>query len=245
MSLATDISFVNESATITSLSDGATYRLPPLEFTRPNVFAQIAFTELLAVKMPTNAWLNDFRDYVIKGKNGNTEYPLVRLADAEEKNVDVLLKRFPEFHPTYKQHADHTHFLMVHKLQYERVKKANRLRIPQSRYILVEGNSWFRRTLIPVILQERILGTTLLEMYDSVTRSVKSEWRRFLPEINSILTDLMESNLRNHINWFIRNFLYDPKTNVLSYVDVKPSCLFLKSGNEQNIRSLQERFFKE
>jgi hypothetical protein len=54
---------------------------------------------------------------------------------------------------------------------------------------------------------------------------------------------LLASDLCNHLNWFIANFLYDATTDVLWYVDSKPSCLFGKRGNDQNIDGLQSVFF--
>ncbi len=56
---------------------------------------------------------------------------------------------------------------MIHRLQYERLKEYKKTFTPLSRFILVKRtNLWFFNKIEPVIIQERISGTPLLEMVE-------------------------------------------------------------------------------
>lgn len=241
MTSTNSVRVLYREATIAALTDGATYDLPKLNFTTPNVFSSLAFTDSLVVKRTENAWLEDFHRYVKKGESGDD----VRSATSEERDVNGLLQRFPEFRSASLQHADHAHFLMVHRLQHERFRQAKAIRVPQSRFIIAQTRRfWFSEQILPVIVQERVAGTPLLEMVEERVDAIIPQWVKFLPKINPRLRELLASDLKNHINWFIRNFLYDPDNDVLWYVDSKPSCLFARIGNEQNIQGLHDIFFK-
>ena len=246
MSKEESIKAIEISDNITSIANGAIYELPKLQFNVPNVFTSLAFTDSLVIKTPASAWLKDFYRYVRIGEpSPYSGYPLARLANDDEKNVEILLAKFPEFLSSHNHHPEHTHFLLVHILQHERLKNYTKIKIPQSRFILVQRNRfWFFKGLIPTIIQEKVPGIPLLEMYDQNNRTVKQHWIQYLNRINPILRDLLNSDIRNHLNWYIRNFLYDCKNDVLWYVDPKPTCIFLRHGNEKNIQSLKEIFFR-
>ena len=237
---------IEESTSISSLTDGETYELSGLEFSTPNVFTSLAFTHNLAVKLPTAAWIEDFRRYVTRGELGASVNPNVRLASEGERNINQLLDKFPEFQSLHSHRPGIAHFLMVHKLQYQRLRSGANIRIPQSSFgVAKQTRLLFLKRFTPMVIQERVSGTPLLEMYDAENDNIRSQWLPFLPKINPILRDLIESDLGEHLNWFIRNFLYDTEGNVLFYVDPKPTCLFAKRGNDRNIQSLKEIFFKQ
>jgi hypothetical protein len=205
----------------------------------------LAFTDSLVVKIPSTDLLEDFNRFVVRGEIAppGTD-PTVRLADDEEKNVETLLSKFPEFHSTIAQHAEHTHLLMVHKLQYQRLSMSNTIRIPQARFIFVRRKQfWFSNKIMPAIVQEKITGTPLLEMVERYISAIRPQYVGFLSIINPRLRQLIASDLCDHLNWFIANFLYDSNTDVLWYVDSKPSCLFGKRGNQANIQGLRNVFF--
>jgi hypothetical protein len=92
------------------------------------------------------------------------------------------------------------------------------------------------------IVQSRVRGTTLLAMFDDVRKEIRPQWRDYLPAITPVLNDLIGSDLRDHLNWFIANFIFDEETRTLSYVDSKPSFLYPRWGNEKNIDSLRKWF---
>lgn len=241
MSPTNGISNLYRAATIDTLTDGATYSLPKLNFTTPNVFSSLAFMDSLVVKRPENALIEDFQRYVKRGESGDD----VRRATLEERDVNQLLKRFPEFHSAFLQNTNHAHFLMVHRLQYERLRQTKVLRVPQSRFIFAHVRRFlFFDQILPIIVQERVVGTPLLAMVEEHVDAIMPQWVTFLPKINPRLRELLASDLKYHINWFIRNFLYDPDSDIFWYVDSKPSCLFASIGNERNIQGLHDIFFK-
>jgi len=237
------VGFIDESPAITPFKDGAVYELPKLKFRDTvNVFSAIALTDSLVFKKPREAWFRGFRRHIRQGERSPFA---VRFASAEEMNINTLLAKFPEFGDAYEQNVEHAHFLMAHKLQYERIRGADCIRIPPSRFILVKEHSfWFQKGLLPVIVQEKVPGTPLIEMFDEAAQCIRPQWIRFLSKINSVLKSLIGSSLCNHFNWYIGNFLYDRVNNVLYYVDPKPSCIFGKPENEHNIQALQAAFFE-
>ena len=241
MTSAESMKALQKSTTIDTIVDGAIYKLPELDFFTPNIFSSIAFMDELIVKKPRKALLEDFRR-LIKGwkSRGN-----VRPATSEELDISALLDKFPEFRWGQHQYTEQAHFLMIHRLQYDRLKQANAICLPKSRFVFVcRSRFWFFDQIIPVVIQERIDGIPLLEMVEKHSNAIIPKWVKFLPKINLRLRELLTSDLKNHINWFIRNFVYNPQDDILWYIDSKPSCLFARIGNEQNIQGLHDIFFK-
>ena len=243
MSLSTKpLPILDELSTITDIKDGEVYKFNRLKFKKTgNVFSQIAITHSLVIKKPIYVWIRNFHRHIIQDQHENT----VRPASKEEKNVITLLNKFPEFKIIYNINSEYAHFLMVHKLQYQRIKKASDIRIPQSRFIfLIEHSHFFTNKLYPIIINEKINGTPLIDMFDQDRSCIKSQYLQFLQLINPVLRNLIKSTFRNHFNWYIGNFLYDLNTKIMSYVDPKPSCIFMLRENEQNIQGLGKIFFE-
>jgi len=94
----------------------------------------------------------------------------------------------------------------------------------------------------PVLFQERVRGTTLWDMYNFDARKISSHWRRFRDSISNQLSGLLESGLRDHIDWNIRNFVFDETTERLFYVDLKPTTFVARDGNERNLQGICDYF---
>lgn len=208
------------------------------------MFATVAFTSDLVIKAPAPAWTEDFEKFAVHEVNGEA-ISCVRLADATEKRSGVqrALAEFPELQKVFTTSQGAGHFLVVHKLQYQRLRHANLISIPETRFILLQRR-WLRffSNVSPAIVQSRVRGTTLLAMFDDVRKEIRPQWRDYLPAITPVLNDLIGSDLRDHLNWFIANFIFDEETRTLSYVDSKPSFLYPRWGNEKNIDSLRKWF---
>lgn len=235
---------VDAAAAIDTLADGGLYQFPSVTFNTPNVFATVAFTSNLVVKIAAQPWQEDFEKYAVHEVR-DTVNPCVRSADVMEtsRGVQNVLVRLPELQALFASDPKAGHFLVVHKLQYQRLLQANLVNIPATRFILLKRRRFgIFSTICPGIVQERVLGTSLLAMFDDVRNEVRPEWRHYVSAITPILNSLINSELRDHLNWFIANFIFKQETGALYYVDSKPSFLFARSGNERNIDGLQKYF---
>src|SRR6185295_4534847 len=186
----------------------------------------------------------DFEKYAVHEVRDAVN-PCVRPADTIEtaRGVQSALAGFPEFQTLFAADPHASHFLVVHKLQHQRLRHAHLANVPEARFILLKRRRLgVFSTVSPAIVQERSRGTALLAMFDDVRNEIRNEWRHCLPTIRSILNRLIDSGLRDHLNWFIANFIFDGETGILSYVDSKPSFLFARSGNERNIDGLRKWF---
>jgi hypothetical protein len=67
-------------------------------------------------------------------------------------------------------------------------------------------------------------------------------WTPFKPIISDILTRVLSSELRDHMNWNIENLVFDKERKKLHYVDLKPSTMFARSANEHNIAGIKDVF---
>ena len=74
---------------------------------------------------------------------------------------------------------------------------------------------------------------------------VKSGYRSFLPGIATQLRPFTSPQVAGHINWYIPNFIFDTQSGKLHYVDMKPSNIFGRWRNEQNLRNLKRDFLEE
>jgi len=46
----------------------------------------------------------------------------------------------------------------------------------------------------------------------------------------------------NHIDWNIKNFVFEETAERVFYVDMKPTTLLARQTNEQNLRSIRDYF---
>jgi hypothetical protein len=135
------------------------------------------------------------------------------------------------------------HYLAVHKLQYERLRKQAAVQIPEARFgALCSVRHKILRRFEPLMLQARIPGTTLWKMFDFSALRVLPAWRPFLPAISARLSELLTSPVVNHIDWNIQNFVFDETTESLFYVDLKPTTFISRASNEHNLKGIRDYF---
>jgi hypothetical protein len=94
----------------------------------------------------------------------------------------------------------------------------------------------------PALFQRRISGTTLWDMYGFGPEEVLPRWRPFLPAISVQLSNLLDSALLKHIDWNIKNLVFNEPTGRLFYVDQKPTIFTADHGNEANLKGIPENF---
>jgi hypothetical protein len=172
-------------------------------------------------------------------------------------NLRSLVDKYPAFRSAAARHPPKdVHWLLLHSLQHDRLN-ALRVPTPQAKFIfLTKRNLLFGSSIVPALVQRRAEGVCLMDAIDHERIStvsneeshrlsfVKASWREYVPAIRRQLEPLMTDEIRDHLNWYIPNFVFDANTDKLSYIDMKPSNLFGRWRNNQNLRNLTRDFIE-
>lgn len=232
--MKTNITTLQSPLDIDQFRDGESYSVPGLNFVQTNLFFEIAFADGVVVKRPSQRGRDDFEKYV---RNEQKDWDDVRGVEDPERfaNLSSLCSRFPDIgRVAGASSLDDAHYLLVHKLQHERLKGTDLLFVPTTRFVMLDSG--------PAIAQEKVTGTSLWQMYDHIEGVLQPRWKPLLPVLSQRLGGLLGSDLRDHLNWNIKNLIYDDSHQRLYYVDCTPSVLFARSANEHNIRGVREVF---
>ncbi len=62
-----------------------------------------------------------------------------------------------------------------------------------------------------------------------MAQRVLPRYQAFLPAISMQLCELLDAGLTNHIDWNIKNFVFDESEERLFYVDLKPTVFVAKA----------------
>jgi hypothetical protein len=151
-------------------------------------------------------------------------------------NLLDALERFPDFAEMAETAPETAHYLVVHKLQYERLRAAGIIGIPDSRFATLAD--------APSIFQQRIPGATLWDMFDFDAQQLRAAWQPVKATIASQLSPLLDSRLANHIDWNIKNFVFHGAEQRLYYVDSKPTIYVAQSSNDHNLTGIRTHFLR-
>lgn len=236
---------LNRPLSIDCIRDGGAYKLSAIAFVQTNLFLKVGRLNEVFIKVPSERGLSDFRKFVKLAESSPED---VRSIEEPEQfgNVALTLERFRDFKEIHTANADAAHYLLVHALQYERLRNQNAIGIPRARFGMLRSTRLgFFHSFQPALFQERVHGTTLWNMFDFKVLRVRSQWRQSLPAISSQLSKLFHSELATHIDWNIKNFIFAECKERLFYVDVKPSLFVAKNSNEQNRRGILDYFIHD
>jgi hypothetical protein len=225
---------------VARVRDGGAYELPVEQVAHTNVFLHVRCIDELFVKVPSREGLDEYRRSVRLAQP--TEVDVRRLEEAERfDQLSASTRRFTGFAGLEKADPELAHYLVVHKLQYERLKAAGAVEIPTARFGVLRTGRWFRR-LHPALFQERVPGTPLWEMFDFTALQILPVWQPFLPAISRHLTRLLDSALLHHVDWNIKNFVFDQASQRMFYVDMKPTTFVAKHSNDHNLAGIRQYF---
>jgi len=227
---------------IDSILDGGSYTLPEdLVHEQTNLFFSVSRAGSLFIKIPTARGLGDYRAFIRDAQV--TDADIRPLEDAERfEQLPAALERFPAFAPVAEQNPEFAHYLVAHKLQYERLSVSGLVGIPESRFAFVARPGFEGREPAPAIFQERIPGSTLWDMFDFDALSIKPAWQPFKRTIALQLSALLDSALVDHIDWNIKNFVFNGAEQRLYYVDSKPTIYVARSSNDHNLSGIRTHF---
>ena len=243
------------------LLDGGLYHLPDLHFGTSNIYLQIAFSDNAFVKLPTERGIGYHAAYLWGSEQA--AQPIRRPEGFENgRRFEEGIRAYKEFTWVIENrialevnNSDESeikqivHYLMVHKLHYERLQKEKTLSVPESRFVFFrkECQRWFglarpRITIVPGIVQESISGVPLWGMYDSGIGGVISRWQPSLPSISGKLQPLLGPDKVNYLDWNPKNFIYIEPDDQLYYVDSKPTTFAGQKENDHNLVGIRTFF---
>jgi hypothetical protein len=227
---------------IDNVEDGGTYTLPAVSLVETNLFLRVGCVHQLFIKVPSQRGLHDYRVFIKSGMESAEDLRSLEEAERWER-LDQTLESFPSLKPILRVGTEATHYLAIHRLQYERLRSQTAVRIPRAKFGVVRSTrAGIFRKLEPGLFQEKVAGTTLWDMFDFTATQIHPRWRGSLPGISDALSRLLDSPLRIHLDWNLKNFIYDEVQGRLTYVDLKPTIFVARSGNEQNLKGIRDYF---
>ncbi len=152
------------------------------------------------------------------------------------RNIERLRVRFPEVAQA-TTNLEYLHFLMLYKLQHERLSEAFRQSIPGAAFLMVAQSSGGP---LPTVVQEAINGVCLWDMVERQKVMTMRGWEvspRLLPQWKNAQKELVDKLRRftgsDHIDCNPKNFIFDPDSGTLFYVDSEPT--FIRTLRTDNV----------
>jgi hypothetical protein len=240
--------------TVEAIGDGGLYRWPAGGSEIPSIsdepYSTVKCLDHVVCKLPTFHGLEEYNKYVVREQ---TDGDAIRRNEDIERteNFDGLLAKYPRFREaTIAFGAEKVHWLLLQVLQYDRLSAV--IKIPETRYCFFSRRGFILTSIYPGLIQERVRGISLWDMIDHQLVHqdperhcfVKQEYEPLVPYVRSQLNRLAAPSFSCHVNWHIKNFVFDQRTNVLYYFDLKPSSIFGRWRNERNLKSLRRDFLR-
>ncbi len=240
-----------DKCSVERIQDGALYQWPTTGIGESStLYSSVAFLDEVVIKLPSSHGFDEYDKYVVREQNDNDA---IRGNESIERfqNFDQLLARYPSYREARTSIGDKkTHWLLLHKLQYDRLKGV--IKIPETKFCFFSKKGFLFTSVHPGLVQQRVAGISLWDMIDhEVVHEdrqhepfVRQEYESLIPHISPQLAPIATPHLSMHINWHIKNFIFDAKTNILYYLDLKPSNIFGKWRNDQNLREIRRDFLR-
>jgi len=220
-------------------------------------YSQIKMTDTVVIKLASDYGKEEYDKYVLRE---TPDDDAIRGNEFLERKVNFweLVDAYPAFENCPAEYGwYHTHWLLLHSLQYDRLRKNAAIApaIPEARFVFLSKRRFLLSPSVkPALVQQRVKGVTLWEMihHDAIESDggrrevfVKDEYRSLLPDIAKQLSPFTSGEVAQHINWHIANFIYDvQQSGRLYYIDMKPSNIFGRWRNEQNLRNIKRDFLE-
>jgi hypothetical protein len=225
---------------IVQVHDGGVYSLNLGRLPQTGLFFNVGRIDDVFIKMPSRRGLADYFACVRYARPTSTG--IRPLEDRERfERLGSTLEPLPEFGQLAASRPELVHYLVLHKLQYERLRAETAVAIPAAKFALLRTRLP-REQLEPVVFQEPIEGTTLWDMFDFAQHELTHRWRPSLPAISAQLSQLVASSLSIHVDWNIRNFVFRETDQRLFYVDLKPTLFAAVETNDGNLDAIRKYF---
>ena len=220
---------------VEAIKDGQTVPLPKITLYTTNFYFKIAQEQNLMIKIPTDYGITVFSAYYISEEKGGAERP-VRFPHADEQfeQLAQMLVENPEFVEIQTRFSPfYAYFLLVHKMQYKKLKVLAPLSIPEVKFVDFKFKGIFSKKRIGFI-QKLVPG---INYYGDL--SIEPDFQQHKTTIHEQLQPFLDSE---EVDYNPTNFIFDPDKNRLHYVDLKPSVIVEKATNDKNKRGLLKYF---
>jgi hypothetical protein len=242
---------IPHQCSIASFRDGVLYELPVCEWQRTD-YSRFAMVDGICIKLASPHGYREYEKYVIRQ---TPDKDAIRGNEALELylNLHELTERYAEFHSAAVEYdRRQVHWLLIHRLQHERLKQIAPSLIPNARFVFFYRRRFLFNSIRAGLVQSLVVGTTLWDMIDHAAiqegrreEIIKPEFRRFLPLISRQLNPLVNVGVSDHVNWHIKNFIFNAGSQALYYVDMKPSNIFGRWRNDQNLANIKRDFLQQ
>jgi hypothetical protein len=240
--------------TLDAFKDGALYEFPLAAEWRTTRYSCLALLDRVAVKVTSDHGRSEYEKFAVQEVSDDDA---IRSNEMIERysNLPTLVARYSAFSECPEVNGGiNTHWLLIHKLQFERLRSIAHGAIPDARFVFLSRKRFLLSPVVyPALVQECVSGIALMEMidHDAIPDSgeptvsfVKQEFRPHLRDIRAQLEPFMADIDATHINWNLSNFVFNSKKGTLFYVDMKPSNIFGRWRNEQNLRNIRRDFMQ-
>ena len=229
-----------EPLTINHFSNNEEFNLPPVKRSKTGLFFKIGVIDEVYIKAPTFRAYRRFRQYFMNKKN------IQKRAEAYNDEI-IKITGNPDIVRPKTINETRRYMTWVHIAHYNRLCGVSPGIVPKT-YAGFEARSIRsgRFFLKPLIIQERVNGTRLWNMFADVdnSRAPLRWYSQEKPYVPNILLQIEPLRYSNDIDWNIQNFIYDQDKNELHYVDSKPALYVNPRSNEHN-RNLLFRFLED
>jgi len=217
----------------------------PSSKSSPNTFLDIYVVDEVYIKIPTVTYGYMTKAYFDEGKiDFSNTWRTPQWLEDRERFAEAL-NRFPEIRQAYElitssagyhhEMRSYAYWSIIHKVNYMRIKEI--MKVPVTNFVNLRTQS---DTVIPAVVQERIHGTRLWDMYDHSIRAISPRWQRYLYQISDQLGHIVCSDDMCYFDFNIMNFIWNENQEVLYYVDPKPS--WFTKLSIKNLRGIEDFF---
>ena len=187
----------------------------------------------------------------------------IRILEDMERpgNYGNALKQYPEFQSSLEEiktdeatqsisdPSSLIKFLILCRSNHDRLKRISTVAIPRAHFVIIKTVakgflSWSAPTVsvAPAVVQEKVAGTMLWDMYSVGAQAIKPEWRPFRDCIAEQVCPMLDPRVAKYIDWSPENFVFDTKQRKVYYIDSEPNIWMAMRSNEHNQRGIR-RFY--
>jgi hypothetical protein len=240
--------------------DGSCYALRSPRLRQTNVYLKVTELDQVFVKVPNEEARDYHRTLLFKGLPGPYAIREPEGLELPERFSEAL-DQLPDFRTVLSDHQEYgislddetvnaiIHYLVVHRLHVDKLKHLGCIAIPEARFVvakviqrkfsLLKLGFVESAEITPAIIQQKVRGTSLWEIFDPITGSMHAEWYAHRRTISDLLRPLARSPESKYYDWNLQNFIFDDKTQILHYVDSKPTIFARKYENDRNLEGIK------
>jgi len=143
------------------------------------------------------------------------------------------------------------HYLLIHRLHYERLREIGWVGIPESRFCYFQrirsrffGFGRPTYTVLPGIVQQPVRGTALWNMYKPALGDLADSWKEYRGIIARQIEPLLQEETVHFYDWNPKNFILDSADGRVWYVDSKPTTFAGREENQHNLYGIRSFFLR-